>query len=218
MTDKRGLLIHLSKEELAEVLAPHFQEIHDQLSKQQKPQINFDQVVHSAYKRLNYYGKAPFQFREEKSQQKAGLSPCAIAIGTVVGDAFGIVFQFLGINEKETRAATRALLAELGEDTLRGLSAKIHDIANATSIVDKAKEIWGLISEVKNAVGFKGIVKALKDSMHWYDWVITGVTAVAQLTAWFATDGVAFIAELALEGAYVAQLVEDAVNAVDTCG
>lgn len=140
-----------------------------------------------------------------------------MAIGTVVADAFGILFQFIGINEEETRAATRALLAELGEDTLRGLSARIHNIANATSIFDKASEIWGLISEVKNAVGFDGIIKALKDSMHWYDWVITGVTVVAQLTIWFASDGVAFIAELALEGAYVAQLVDDSVTVGEVC-
>ncbi|MCQ0034606.1 hypothetical protein [Burkholderia glumae] len=218
MTSNSKLLIHFTKEELAEALRPHFEEFHNQLSEHQKRQINFDQVVHSSYKRLNFYGKAPFHFREEKFQQQAGLSPCTMAIATVVADAFGIVFQFLGINEKETRAATRALLAELGEDTLRGLRAKIHDIANATTIFQKAKEIWGLVSEVKNVVGFSGIVKALKDSMHWYDWVITGATAVAQLTAWFATDGVAFVAELALEGVYVAQLVEDAVNAVNCCG
>ncbi|AIP53734.1 Uncharacterised protein [Burkholderia pseudomallei] len=53
--------------------------------------------------------------------------------------------------------------------------------------------------------------------MHWYDWVITGVTVVAQLTIWFASDGVAFIAELALEGAYVAQLVDDSVTVGEVC-
>lgn len=217
MANTKDLLLYQSKEELAESIRPHFKRIYDQLSEDQKQQINFDQVVHSAYKRLNHYGKVPFRFREETVQEKAGLSSCIMAIGTVVADAFGILFQFVGINEEETRAATRALLAELGEDTLRGLSARIHNIANATSIFDKASEIWGLISEVKNSVGFDGIIKSLKDSMHWYDWVITGVTVVAQLTIWFASDGVAFIAELALEGAYVAQLVDDAVTVGEVC-
>ncbi len=53
--------------------------------------------------------------------------------------------------------------------------------------------------------------------MHWYDWVITGITAIAQLTIWFATDGAAFIVEIALAGPAIARLVFDSVDAVNTC-
>jgi len=211
-------LSQLSKDELAKALQPHYDEFVSQLSDFQKSNISFDQVAHEAYRRLQNAGVAKIDISEIEPLNKAGVPPCVLAIGTVVADAFGVFFQLLGINESETRAATRAILEELGQDTIRGLLATVHDIKNADSIVEKAKLIWSLISQVKNAIGLSGIIKALKDSMHWYDWVITGVTAVAQLTAWFATDGLAFIAEVALEGAAIAQMVEDSVNAVNVCG
>ncbi|WP_350304605.1 hypothetical protein [Photorhabdus viridis] len=216
--ENKEMLYTLSKEELAKALTPYYKDFYDQLSDYQKSNISLDIVVNDAHKRLFLNNLTHLRIdRELKPIEYAGVSPCILAIGTVVADAFGLVFQFLGINEAETRAATRALLKELGQDTLRGLLATIEDFKNATSLLDKAKIIWSLISEIKNAVGFSGIIKALKDSMHWYDWVITGVTAAAQLTIWFATDGAAFIAELALAGAAIATLGIDAANAVHVC-
>ena len=48
-------------------------------------------------------------------------------------------------------------------------------------------------------------------------WVNTGVIAVAQIIAWFATDGVAFIAEAALSIMSAEQLIEDAIKAGKAC-
>ncbi|MEC4686586.1 MAG: hypothetical protein VST71_12755 [Nitrospirota bacterium] len=45
----------------------------------------------------------------------------------------------------------------------------------------------------------------------------TGVIAVAQLTAWFATDGIAFVAEAALSVMSAEQLIEDSVKADNVC-
>ena len=53
--------------------------------------------------------------------------------------------------------------------------------------------------------------------MTWWDWTKTGLIAVAQITAWFATDGVAFIAEAAMTIMNAEQLIEDAVKAVKAC-
>ncbi len=50
-----------------------------------------------------------------------------------------------------------------------------------------------------------------------WDWIKTGVIAVAQITAWFATDGVAFIAEAALTIMSAEQLIEDSVKAGQAC-
>ena len=53
--------------------------------------------------------------------------------------------------------------------------------------------------------------------MTWWEWVNTGVIAVAQIIAWFATDGVAFIAEAALSIMSAEQLIEDTIKAGKAC-
>lgn len=215
-----SFLKNLSREQLATVLKPIYDDFYKQLSSSQKDKINFDQVVQGSFKVLHgesILGSTGAHLTTLAALEKAGMSSCFIAVGMVIADVFAMVFQLAGINEQESRAATRAILEELGQDTIRGIEATIHDFNAASSLKDKATLMWKIISEVYNAVGMSGIIKALKDSMHWYDWIITGVTVVAQLVAWFGTDGAALIAELALEGAYIAQFTEDVIKANTAC-
>lgn len=212
----------LNSADLSKVLKPFYDALYDQLSSSQKEHITFEQVVNGSYKLLHSYSAKPVTMKATSLTtpilvEKAGVSDCIMAVGMVVADVLAIIFQMLGINEAESRAAARAILEELGQDTIRGIQATLHDLNAASSIMDKAKLMWKIFSEIYNAVGISGILKALKDSMHWYDWIITGVTVAAQLTAWFATDGVALIAELALEGAYIAQFTEDVIKANTAC-
>lgn len=217
MASSEYMLHNMSEEKLAATLKPYYDDFYRQLSESQKKNITFEQVVRGAYKRLRSVSATPLERFDIAPMNTAGQSACILAIGTVVGDAFGMVFQLLGIQASTITATTRALLETLGQDTLRGLMATIHDIANASSALDKAKQIWGLIGQVKNAIGLSGIVNALKGTMSWYQWVITGVTVVAQLTIWFTTDGAAFVAEVALEGVAIAQTVEDSIKSVNAC-
>jgi len=50
--------------------------------------------------------------------------------------------------------------------------------------------------------------------MFWWDWVKTGLLAVAHLTSWMTSDGAAFIAEAALSILSAKQLIEDAAKCV----
>lgn len=212
----QSFLKTFSYDQLAAALKPTFDEFYQQLSPSQQAKITFDQVVHGAFQVLHRERQAAY-LTPVPIVEKAGVSDCVMAVGMVIADAFGIIFQLLGINEAETRAATRALLEELGQETINGILATIHDFNASSSVLEKARLIWKIISEVKNAVGLSGIIKALKDALSWWDWVITGATIVAQLVAWFATDGAALIAEIALEAVYIAQFTEDVVHAVSTC-
>ncbi|MET3228397.1 UNVERIFIED_ORG: hypothetical protein ABIC54_000571 [Burkholderia sp. 1263] len=208
----------LSRDELSMALEPHYLNMRELLSDSERKQITFDQAVDSAYDRLRHAAARNFTFTQASALVRNDLSPCAFAVAVVVADSFIILFQFCGINQAQARAATRALLQELGEETLRGLRANIHDIVNATSSYQQAVEIWKLLSSVSNVIGISSIVTALTRTMHWYDWTISAIIIAAQLTAWFASDGAALIAELALESVYVGQLVADAITAAEQCG
>ncbi|MCT8342314.1 MULTISPECIES: hypothetical protein [Photorhabdus] len=216
--ENKEMLYTLSKEDLATELTPYYQDFYDQLSDHQKENISFDMVVNDAYKRLHFNNSAPTNTDGRlKLIEYAGVSPCTLAIGSVVAGAFKLAFKFMGIHESERESATQILLKKLGHDAIHELLTIVHDLKNSDSITDKSQNTWSLISSVKDDIGISGITNCLKESMHWYDWVITGITAIAQLTIWFATGGAAFIAEIALAGPAIARLVLDSVDAVNTC-
>lgn len=212
------LFFKMDKKELRSVIEPYFYFTQSIISDDDAANYTLDDVVNCSYNSLQESNNnRPFKRLDNTVELVSSTSSCAIAIGTVVADAFGMIFQLLGVRQSIVRSATRSLLEELGEDVLHGLLAKIHDITNAGSMFEKAKEIWGLVSQIKNAIGLSGILKALKKNFKWYDWILTGATITMQLTAWFATDGAAVIAEIALEGVAVGQLVEDALKVKGAC-
>lgn len=53
--------------------------------------------------------------------------------------------------------------------------------------------------------------------MSWWEWIKTGIIALAQILAWFATEGVAFIAECVLVIMSATQLIQDAVACASAC-
>ncbi|MCL1553806.1 hypothetical protein [Xanthomonas nasturtii] len=157
-----GFLKDLSREQLAAAIKPTYDSFYQKLSSAQQSKINFDQVVNGAYKVLqgaSPLGSPAAHFTTLAAVETAGVSPCMVAVGMVIADVFAIVFQLAGINESESRAAARAILEELGQETIRGIQATIHDFNVAESAIDKAKLIWKIISEVYNAIGISGITK-----------------------------------------------------------
>jgi hypothetical protein len=213
-----------SSEELAVTLRPFYDEFLKELTPDQQAQVPFDLFLSESTLFLN--GKDPVNAvnqhlketdapETQKKDDKA--DKCVVAIGTVVADAFGILFEAIGIREEQVRAATRVLLRELGEDTMRGLRSTITEFREASGLTDRAKIIKKLGGEVYNAVGKDGIKKALEKKMHWYDWLIMGATIVAQLVIWFASDGAALVAEIVLFATDVARTAEDGVAAYEAC-
>ena len=145
------------------------------------------------------------------------LTPCEEACIKVVVDVVFLVIGLVGLHASNEERITRAIIRELGGETLRGFSRAIHAFSDADGAMNKAKALFTLFGQIYNAGGFKAALKIIKDEMTWWDWVKTGLIAVAQITAWFATDGVAFVAEVALSIMSAEQLIEDAVKAVKDC-
>ena len=145
------------------------------------------------------------------------LSPCKEAILLVLVDAVFFVLGLLGLHMSNKERVARALLRELGEDTLPGFLRAIHNFNEAEGALNKAKALFGIIGGVYKAGGFSAVFKVLKDEMTWWEWTKTGIIAVAQLTAWLASDGVAFVAEAALSIMSAESLIEAALKATKAC-
>ncbi|CAQ84271.1 MULTISPECIES: hypothetical protein [Photorhabdus] len=222
-TEKNGSLRDYSKAQLAEELKPYYDEISQELTETQKKKINFDTFLDDAYNQLQASKTSALPFADETFEQKfesinlAGVSECVVATGVVILDVFGIIGSLVGIRTEIVRSATRSILRELGQSTLHGLQATIRNISKAPNDIEKAREIWALFSQLYNAIGKGTIFKAFKDAMPWYEWLKAGVLMVAQITAWFASGGLAFVATVALMTVSIVQLVQDCLKAIDTC-
>ncbi len=145
------------------------------------------------------------------------LTPCEEACSVVVVDVIFFCFGLVGLHVSNQERLTRAIIQEMGGETLRGLARAIHAFSTADGAINKAKALFTLAGQIFKAGGFKAAFKVIKSEMSWWDWVKTGVIAVAQIVAWFATDGVAFVAEAALTIMSAEQLIEDAVKAGQAC-
>jgi hypothetical protein len=217
MSTTEYLLHKMPKDKLAATLEPYYNDLYSQLSESQKKDISFELVVDAAHYRLRSLQYArPLRF-DVRPLSKAGDSACITAIARVVADAIGIVFGLAGLSDSVCRAVAGDLMDDLGEAGARSLVDIIGQIKDASSTLDKAKGIWSLVKGIYNIVGAKAIWKAIKDSMSWYDWALTGTVAVAQLTIWFASDGLALVGEIVLEATAIAYTVEDAVQVANCC-
>ena len=145
------------------------------------------------------------------------LTPCEEACAVVVVDVIFFCLGLVGLHVSNDERMTRAIIQELGPETLRGFSRAIHDFSTADGAYAKAKALFALMGGIYSAGGFRAAFKVIKDEMSWWEWTKTGVIAVAQIVAWFATDGIAFIAEAALSIMSAEQLIEDAVKAGKAC-
>jgi hypothetical protein len=146
-----------------------------------------------------------------------GISPCVTGVASVIVDVIFMALGFVGLHVSANEAANRAVLRLLGQDTINGFMSLFHNLNTATTMAEKAKGIWSILGAAYNAGMVKGVLGAIKDSMEWWDWVITGVAAVAQIVALVATDGVAFIAEIALNTVAIGYVVSDSAKAIQAC-
>ena len=146
------------------------------------------------------------------------LTPCEEAIGVVIFDAVMFFLGLVGLRVSNQERIARALLRELGPDTLRGFRAAIHNFNKAEGALNKAKALFKILGGIYNAGCFRAVFKVLKDEMTWWEWVKTGIIAVAQIMVWFASDGVAFAAEAALSIMSFESLIEDSIKVDKVCG
>lgn len=145
------------------------------------------------------------------------VTPCEEAIGIFLVNAVMLAIGLVGLHVSNQERLSRALLQELGQDTLRGFARAIHNFNTAEGAVAKAKALFTILSQVYKAGGFRAVFKVLKEEMSWWEWLKTGVIAMAQISAWFLTDGAAFIAEAALSIMSAEQLLEAGIKVGQTC-
>ena len=101
--------------------------------------------------------------------------------------------------------------------SFRGFLRDIRNFNEATDAMNKAKALFKLLGGIYNAGCFRAVFKVLKEEMTWWEWVKTGIIAVAQIMVCFATDGVAFVAEAALTIMSAESLIEDSIKADKVC-
>lgn len=161
--------------------------------------------------------KTTHMMSEKLVESAAPLSPCVDAILMFVVDAVFFFLGFLGLRVSNQERLARALFRELGVDTLRGLQRAIHLFNEAEGAYNKAKALFAILSGIYNAGGFRAVFKVLYDEMSWWDWIKTGVIAVAQIIAWFASDGAAFIAEAVLSIMSATTLIQAGIEVDRAC-
>lgn len=145
------------------------------------------------------------------------LSPCQEAILWVLVNAVSFALSLVGLYVSNKERVARALLRELGKDTLNGFRRAIKNFNEAEGALRKAKALSAIIGGIYNAGGFRAVLKVLKDEKTWWEWTKTGIIAVAQLVAWVASDGVAFVGEAALTIMSATSLIEAALKATKAC-
>jgi len=144
-------------------------------------------------------------------------TPCEEAIGMCIVSIVMFVFGLLGLHVSNQERLSRELLRELGPDTLRGFKAAIHNFSVAQGKKNKALALFKIAGGIYKAGGFKAAFKALEHEMGWWAWTKAAIISCAQFTAWFASDGVAFVAEVVLTIMSAEQLIESADKVVETC-
>ena len=159
---------------------------------------------------------------EEKAQAQAlvalrQLTPYEAAVVVVLVDAISFVLGMVGLHVSNQERMERAIIREQGPETLRGFARAIENFNSAEGAYNKAKALFALLGGIYNAGGFPAVFKILKHEMTWWEWVKAVAIAVAQIVAWFATDGIAFIAEAALSIMSAEQLIEDVIKAGKAC-
>ena len=126
---------------------------------------------------------------------------CLMASGFALVNIVLFGLGLAGLRVAANAKMARALLEAMGQETVRGMHAGLHNmyIAYKTgNAAGAAKELFGLLGQLYRAGGLSAVVKVVIAEMRWFDWLYTGMLALAQVVAWVATDGVAFMAEAML--------------------
>ncbi len=145
------------------------------------------------------------------------VTVCELDVGYVVFDvlclAIGGVELRAGVTEETAEA-----VAEAARPVMSKIQTIIAEMARAgASATDIAKGVFDILVVIWSGGCLGAVVAAFVGNLTWYYSVLYGATAMATIIAAVATDGVAFVAEVALEVVTFGMLVADCVNAVAAC-
>jgi len=151
-----------------------------------------------------------------ENQRDLSVSPCATAVVKAAFDCLSLLASLFGLIVTFTQTQFRSLYLAIG-DVPSKLIVLLDAIKN-TEGAQRALAIGKYIGGLWNVGAFKAWWGVITDSLSWWQWVVLGVTVVAQVIAWVATEWVAFAAEVVLVLASLPTLIADVINAVSVCG
>ena len=210
----------MTKPELGNAIRDDYDRYYADLTPEEQGEVNFQKVLNDVFAVIHDRETLNLNERDFQSitiPRKVELTPCQDGIGHVVIDVIALFFQCIGISQKPSRSAGIALESRITTTELNGLQTLVQEINEATTTKAQVTAMWKLMTGVKNIMQIPAIIKALKDAMNWYDWLVAGVVITAQLMAWFGTGGAAAIAEGMFLAVAVAQTLVDVKTAVDAC-
>lgn len=117
----------------------------------------------------------------------------------VVFDIVKVVLGIVGLTgDIDGKPIAESLKFE-GKNLLEQGIDKLNDNSGSVSNFEKVKIIFNAFKSAYNFGMFQAILAALKDDMDTWDYIKDSVIAIAQIIAWFASDGVAAVAQFLLD-------------------
>lgn len=142
---------------------------------------------------------------------------CGWACALAGVDGIMLAGSIVGLRAANNRRIADAVLRAAGQQPLSGLAHLFQDLEAAVGAWEKAKNLFKILSGFYNIGAFRAIFRALRYEMRWYEWALAGLTFLAQVVAWVTSDGVAFVAEVALVVPSAIYLGVDIASAVAAC-
>lgn len=145
------------------------------------------------------------------------ITECEKAIAFVIFDVICLAVGGIGLRSGASAEDAEAI-AKAAKPVLSELEATIAKIADSgASVTDRAWGVFQILKTIWSGGCGGAVISAFLGTLSWHDAIIYGVTALATILAALATDGVAFVAEVVIELATFAFLVDDSIKAVDAC-
>lgn len=165
------------------------------------------------------WGNPPLAVERSVAIPRIGaISACELAVGYVIFDAVCLAVGAVALRSGATREAAAAMV-EAAAPVLSKLEAAITKMAaEGASKTDVAWGVYEILKTIYSGGCLGAVVSAFVGSLTWQYALLYSATAVATIVAALATDGVAFVAEIAIELATFGFLVVDSVSAVRACG
>jgi hypothetical protein len=143
---------------------------------------------------------------------------CQSAAAKTIVDTFVTVIGLMGLRISGGRAIARALARDVEVARLNDFQQTIQNFRDATTNSGRAYEVFKMLGDIYNSGLFQDLLPALSHSIDdFWKKLKFAVIFVAQLIAWFATEGVALLAQLVLLGNDLLELQEDAEKVSTAC-
>ncbi|MDA0799580.1 MAG: hypothetical protein O2884_13060 [Chloroflexi bacterium] len=147
----------------------------------------------------------------------APLTPCQMAVGSVVFDVIALALGASAMRASASPAAieavgraARPVLSQIEQVIARMAAPGATNREIATGVLDILRLIYK-----GGALG--AVIEAFLGTLTWYEMVLYAVSATATIVLAVTTGGTAFIALVVLEVTGLGVLVNDSVKAVQAC-